>query len=74
MVTDVTIPSSAGFTSYTDNMGEVSNKGYEVMLNLALLQGKDWNVNLAANGAHNKNKIVKIAESLKAYNDRVDQY
>jgi TonB-linked SusC/RagA family outer membrane protein len=74
MVTSVTIPSSSGFTSYTDNMGEVSNKGYEVMLNLAILQGKDWNVNVAANGAHNKNKIVKISESLKAYNDRVDRY
>jgi TonB-linked SusC/RagA family outer membrane protein len=74
MVTSVTIPSSSGFISYTDNMGEVSNKGYEVMLNLAVLQGKDWNVNVAANGAHNKNKIVKIAESLKEYNDRVDRY
>jgi hypothetical protein len=31
-------------------------------------------VNVAANGAHNKNKIVKIAESLKEYNDRVDRY
>jgi TonB-linked SusC/RagA family outer membrane protein len=74
MVTSVTIPSSSGFISYTDNMGEVSNKGYEFMLNLSVLQGKDWNVNVAANGAHNKNKIVKISESLKAYNDRVDRY
>jgi TonB-linked SusC/RagA family outer membrane protein len=74
MVTNVSIPSSSGFTSYTDNMGEVSNKGYEIMLNWAILQGKDWNVNVSANGAHNKNKIVKIAESLKEYNDRVDRY
>jgi TonB-linked SusC/RagA family outer membrane protein len=74
MVTKVSIPSSSGFTSYTDNMGEVSNKGYEFMLNWAILQGEDWSVNVAVNGAHNKNKIVKIAESLKEYNDRVDQY
>jgi hypothetical protein len=74
MVTSVTIPSSSGFTSYTDNMGEVSNKGYEIMLNLAVVQGKEWNVNVSANGARNRNKIVKIAESLRAYNDRVDRY
>jgi TonB-linked SusC/RagA family outer membrane protein len=74
MVTSVTIPSSSGFTSYTENMGEVSNKGYEVMLNLAVVKSEDWNVNVAANGAHNKNKIVKISESLKEYNDRVDRY
>jgi TonB-linked SusC/RagA family outer membrane protein len=74
MVTNVTIPSSSGFTSYMDNMGEVSNKGYEIMLNLAIVKGKDWNVNLSANGAHNKNEIVKISEALKEYNDRVDDY
>jgi TonB-linked SusC/RagA family outer membrane protein len=74
MVTSVTIPSSSGFTSYTDNMGEVSNKGYEVMMNLAIVKRQDWNVNVAANGAHNKNKIVKISDALKAYNDRVDDF
>jgi hypothetical protein len=74
MVANITIPSSSGFTSYADNMGETSNRGFEVTMNLAVVKSKDWNVNVSANGAHNKNKIVKIAESLKEYNDRVDQY
>ncbi|MDR0543997.1 MAG: SusC/RagA family TonB-linked outer membrane protein [Odoribacteraceae bacterium] len=74
MVTSISIPSSSGFTSYTDNMGETSNKGFEVLLSYALFKDKDWNVNLTANGAHNKNEIIKISNALKAYNDRVDAY
>ncbi|MFR7877607.1 MAG: hypothetical protein ACLU4J_15055 [Butyricimonas paravirosa] len=26
---DVTVPTSTGFSSYRDNVGEISNKGYE---------------------------------------------
>jgi TonB-linked SusC/RagA family outer membrane protein len=74
MVTNISIPSSSGFLFYTDNMGETSNKGFEAVLSYALVKDKDWNVNLTANGAHNKNKIVKISDALKAYNDRVDAY
>jgi TonB-linked SusC/RagA family outer membrane protein len=74
MVTNITIPSASGFTSYTDNMGEVSNKGYEINMNLAVLKGRDWGLNIAANGAHNHNEIVKISEALKEYNDRVDRF
>ena len=29
---------------------------------------------MTANGAHNKNEIIKISNALKAYNDRVDAY
>ncbi|MDR0544431.1 MAG: SusC/RagA family TonB-linked outer membrane protein [Odoribacteraceae bacterium] len=74
MVANISIPSSSGFTSYADNMGETSNRGVEMTINLAVVKNKDWSINVSANGAHNKNKIIKIAESLKEYNDRVDQY
>jgi hypothetical protein len=74
MVTSISLPSSSGFSSYTDNMGETSNRGFEMMLNYAIVKNREWNVNVSANGAHNKNKIVKISNALKAYNDRVDKY
>jgi TonB-linked SusC/RagA family outer membrane protein len=74
MVTSITIPSATGFTSYMENVGEVSNRGYEFNLNLALVKTRDWNVNVSANGAHNVNKIVKISGALKEYNDRVDRF
>lgn len=74
LINNVTIPSSTGFTTYVDNIGEVENKGVEFNLRTNLYQQSDWFVALFANLAHNKNKILKISESLKAYNDMVQEY
>lgn len=74
MVTNISIPSSSGFTSYTENMGDVRNRGFEFDANYSVLQTKDWNLNVAVRGAHNKNEILRIADALKQYNDRVDAY
>ena len=71
----MTVPTSTGFTSYRDNIGEVSNKGYEFDVRISAFQNKDLSVIFNANLAHNKNRIEKISESLKAYNQRVrDQF
>ena len=75
LINDVTVPTSTGFTSYRDNIGEVSNKGYEFDVRISAFQNKDLSVIFNANLAHNKNRIEKISESLKAYNQRVrDQF
>lgn len=75
LINDVTVPTSTGFTSYRDNIGEVSNKGYEFDVRVSAFQSKDLSVIFNANLAHNKNRIEKISESLKAYNQRVrDQF
>ena len=73
LVTDVTIPISTGFSSYKDNIGEVSNRGFEFDLRVHAIRNKDMNLYINANLAHNKNRILKISESLKAYNERVQQ-
>ena len=74
MIHDASIPSSAGFTSYKDNMGETRNRGYEISLNATILNTKDFGVNAFINFAHNEGKLMKISEALKAYNERVDDY
>lgn len=71
LVTDVTVPISTGFTSYRDNIGEVSNKGFELDMRIHAIRKQDINLYINANLAHNKNRILKISESLKAYNERV---
>ncbi|MDD3990126.1 MAG: SusC/RagA family TonB-linked outer membrane protein [Bacteroidales bacterium] len=73
LITDVTIPASTGFYSYKDNLGEVVNKGIELDMKLDIIKKRDLFVSLYANFAHNNNEILKISESLKAYNDLVDQ-
>ncbi len=74
LITDVTIPSSSGFTSYKDNMGEVLNRGWEVDLNYAILKKKDWDINLFCRAAHNKNEILKISDTQRDYNERVNAF
>ena len=73
LINDVTIESAAGFTTYMDNLGEIMNKGYEIQFKSDLFRNNDWYVSVFANLAHNKNEILKVSESLKAYNDAVDK-
>ena len=73
LVNDVTIPSSTGFTNYKDNVGEMQNRGFEVSLRSNILRRNDWSLALFANVAHNENKLVKISNTLKDYNNRVDE-
>lgn len=71
LVNNVTLPSSTGFTTYKDNIGEVMNKGFEIQLRSNVFQNEDWLVAVFANLAHNKNEILKISDSLKDYNNKV---
>lgn len=71
LVNSVTLPSSTGFTSYKDNIGEVMNKGLEIQLRSTVLNTKDWFIAVFANLAHNKNEILKISDSLRDYNNKV---
>ena len=74
LITDITLPSSSGFKVYKDNMGEVLNQGFELNLKLNPIRSKNWNLMIYANLAHNKNKILKISDSQKAYNEKVNEY
>ena len=74
MITDVTIPSSSGFTSYSDNLGETRNRGYEISFNSTVINHKDFGLNFFINFAHNEGTLMKISESLRDYNERVDEY
>lgn len=73
LVSSVTLPSSTGFTSYKDNIGEVLNKGFEMQLRSAFLNTKDWYVAAYVNMGYNKDEITKISDSLKEYNKRVQE-
>ena len=75
VLTTVTLPPSLGFNSYMDNLGEVKNYGYELNLRVALVKNLSkqlyWSVNATA--LHNKNKLLKISNALRACNDDQDE-
>ncbi|SDD69780.1 TonB-linked outer membrane protein, SusC/RagA family [Mucilaginibacter pineti] len=74
LLTDINIAPSTGYTTYKENLGDMSNNGYELYVVVNAYKSKDLNVNFTGNLAHNKNTIVKISNSLKSYNQSVDDY
>ena len=69
MLTDLTIPTSTGFSTVKDNLGKVRNTGYEIKANYTLWQNKNGFFNVYGTLVHNKNEIVRLSDSMKAYND-----
>jgi len=73
MLTDVTIPTSTGFSTVKDNLGLVRNTGYELKANYTVWQGSTGFVNVYGTLSYNKNKIVSLSESMKAYNEKMEK-
>ena len=73
LIADMYIPSSSGFLSYKDNVGEILNRGFELDLRLKVLGKKDMSLYVNGNLARNKNRIEKISDALKSYNKRVEE-
>jgi len=72
LLADIQLPGSTGFSSYTDNLGDMSNKGFELNLSWTMLHNSNWTVTVFTNLVRNTNKIVRISNALKSYNDRAD--
>lgn len=74
MLTDITVPQSTGFSTYRENMGETENKGYEAYLNARVWENKENRsyINVFTSLARNKNKIKKVSNSLRKFNEDQD--
>ncbi|MEA4868642.1 MAG: SusC/RagA family TonB-linked outer membrane protein [Rikenellaceae bacterium] len=73
MVTNVSVPTSTGFALIKDNLGLVGNKGFEINANATLWQGKDGFLNIYGSVVHNKNHIISLSESMRTYNQMMEQ-
>lgn len=49
------------YTEMMANVGDMSNKGIEVLLNFDAIKTKDFSWNTSLNLAHNKNKVTKLS-------------
>jgi len=74
LLTDITVSPSVGFSTYKENMGETLNKGFQFGSSIRLISDSKNQryLNLNFNLLHNTNKVRKISDALKAYNDLVD--
>ena len=65
MLSQVSVPSSLGYSYYWKNVGNMTNQGFEIDLTGTIIEKKHvtWDINL--NLSYVKNKITKLAESAK---------
>ena len=58
------IAPTTGFSSLLDNFGSLENKGFEVVLNLGVMQRNDFRWDLTGIYNQNRNKAVRIGQAL----------
>lgn len=57
----VQLPAASGFTSSTQNIGDIENKGFELGINTTNIRGKAFEWNTGFTFSANRNKVLKLA-------------
>ncbi len=72
LLSDISLPPSAGFSSYKENLGKIENKGCEIALLLTPWRNdqKQAYVTVSWTALHNENKIKKIYDIFKNSNEK----
>ncbi|HEU5291345.1 MAG TPA: TonB-dependent receptor [Cyclobacteriaceae bacterium] len=60
LLLDAPIPATSGFTTQFRNVGELQNKGFEIVLNYQIIKNADLSVSVGGNFAQNENEITKL--------------
>ncbi len=70
LLSDVNLPSAAGFSSFKSNVGQVQNDGFELGANVYILRNTRSQLFWSVGGTmiHNVNKIKKISNYLEYLN------
>ncbi|GAA4780117.1 TonB-dependent receptor [Olivibacter ginsenosidimutans] len=71
LLSRVLLPSSMGYTSTTQNIGKIQNRGFELGLDAKVLNGPfNWDIN--TNISFNRNKVVKLSEGDDLLRDNIN--
>lgn len=72
LLADIMLPPSTGFSSYKDNLGDMENYGFELNMKYDMIRNKNLTVTFTGNMISNRNRILRISNALKEYNDKAD--
>ena len=64
-ILSATISRASGYSSARVNVGEVSNKGIELLINSGIIRRRNFEWNASLNFAYNKNKVIRLAGDIK---------
>lgn len=54
------LPTTSGYTSVWQNVGQIRNRGFELSLQVVPIEQKDFRLSISGNLSYNKNEIVKL--------------
>ncbi|MGO1243894.1 MAG: SusC/RagA family TonB-linked outer membrane protein [Sphingobacterium sp.] len=60
LLLDAPLPNSTGFASVMRNIGSVSNKGFDIMVNASPIQREDFSWTTTLNMNYNKNEVLEL--------------
>jgi TonB-linked SusC/RagA family outer membrane protein len=59
-IINVSVPASTGFLAQTANVGKMTNKGIELLINAQIINSKNFRWDVSANFTRIRNKVVEI--------------
>ena len=62
LLLDAKVPSTTGFSTTLTNIGSMSNKGWEIAVNVDIIKDKDIDLSVGANWSTIKNKVLALSE------------
>lgn len=73
LIVDLSLPTSVGFSSVKENIGKIKNNGFDIALTWHVFSGADGFLNLTGSLTTNQNKIMKLSDAMRAFNERQDE-
>ena len=73
LIVDLSLPTSVGFSSVKENIGKVKNSGFDIAFTYNIFSKGTGFLNLTGSLTTNKNKIMKLSDAMRAFNERQDE-
>ncbi|MDY7394307.1 TonB-dependent receptor [Aureibaculum sp. 2210JD6-5] len=67
LIFDVPVPASTGYDRFRENVGELTNKGFELLLGGIPVKTDDFSWDISANISKNDNKLVSLIDDLENF-------
>lgn len=62
LIFDVPVDPGTGYDSFRQNVGEITNKGYEILIGGTPVDSKNFSWDTSINFSHNENKLVSLID------------
>lgn len=73
LIVDLSLPTSVGFSSVKENIGKVKNSGIDIAFTYNIFSNGTGFLNLTGSLTTNKNRIIKLSDAMRAFNERQDE-